>query len=78
MYSNLSDTKYHENYSFMRFFKVTVPNVDGYLKCGANSGDPCCFLVKAGSVRPGERQQTSCLRTGHTGPTPGVMVWGAV
>ncbi|GFX55233.1 RNase H domain-containing protein [Trichonephila clavipes] len=32
MYSNLSDTKYHENYPFMRFFKITVPNVVGYLK----------------------------------------------
>ncbi|GFV95044.1 uncharacterized protein TNCV_1030421 [Trichonephila clavipes] len=26
------DTKYHENYPFMRFFKITVPNVVGYLK----------------------------------------------
>ncbi|GFW93274.1 hypothetical protein TNCV_2603921 [Trichonephila clavipes] len=29
--SNLNDTKYHENYPFMRFFKITVPNVVGYL-----------------------------------------------
>ncbi|GFW92807.1 hypothetical protein TNCV_1736001 [Trichonephila clavipes] len=26
-----SDTKYHEHYPFMRFFKITVPNVVGYL-----------------------------------------------
>ncbi|GFY33307.1 uncharacterized protein TNCV_1897611 [Trichonephila clavipes] len=32
MYSNLSDTKYHENYPFIRFFKITVPKVVGYLK----------------------------------------------
>ncbi|GFV29683.1 astacin-like metalloprotease toxin 1 [Trichonephila clavipes] len=29
MYSNLSDTKYHENYPFMSFCKVTFPNVVG-------------------------------------------------
>jgi transposase len=28
--------------------------------------------------RPGERLQPSCLRPRHTGPTPGVMVWGAI
>ncbi|GFY28584.1 hypothetical protein TNCV_4150151 [Trichonephila clavipes] len=32
MYSNLSGTKYHENYPFMRLFKIEVPNVVGYLK----------------------------------------------
>ncbi|GFW72325.1 uncharacterized protein TNCV_703621 [Trichonephila clavipes] len=32
MYSNLSGTKYHENYPFTRFFKITVPNIVGYLK----------------------------------------------
>ncbi|GFW02066.1 uncharacterized protein TNCV_4854061 [Trichonephila clavipes] len=31
MYSLRSDTKYHENYPFMRFFKITVPNEVGYL-----------------------------------------------
>ena len=28
--------------------------------------------------RPGERLEPSCLRRRHTGPTPGVMVWGAM
>ncbi|GBM95972.1 hypothetical protein AVEN_7268-1 [Araneus ventricosus] len=28
--------------------------------------------------RPGERLQPNCLRPRHTGPTPGVMVWGAI
>ncbi|GBO33277.1 hypothetical protein AVEN_83751-1 [Araneus ventricosus] len=28
--------------------------------------------------RPGERLQPTCLRPTHTGPTPGVMVWGAM
>ncbi|GBM03329.1 hypothetical protein AVEN_256879-1 [Araneus ventricosus] len=28
--------------------------------------------------RPGERLQPTCLRTTHTGSTPGVMVWGAI
>ncbi|GBN87696.1 hypothetical protein AVEN_164690-1 [Araneus ventricosus] len=28
--------------------------------------------------RPGERQQPTCLRPRHTGPTPGVMVWEAI
>ncbi|GBN73285.1 Transposable element Tc1 transposase [Araneus ventricosus] len=28
--------------------------------------------------RPGERLQPTCLRPRHTGPTPGVMVWGAI
>ncbi|GBN01746.1 hypothetical protein AVEN_73116-1, partial [Araneus ventricosus] len=28
--------------------------------------------------RPGERLQTTCLRPRHTGPTPLVMVWGAI
>ncbi|GFW68557.1 hypothetical protein TNCV_529121 [Trichonephila clavipes] len=37
LYSTLSDTKYHENYPFMRFFKITVPNVVGYLNWLKNS-----------------------------------------
>ncbi|GBM88383.1 hypothetical protein AVEN_149440-1 [Araneus ventricosus] len=28
--------------------------------------------------KPGERLQPTCLRPRHTGPTPGVMVWGAI
>ncbi|GFV49365.1 hypothetical protein TNCV_3789521 [Trichonephila clavipes] len=32
MNSNLSDTKYHKCYPFIRFCKITVPNVVGYLK----------------------------------------------
>ena len=28
--------------------------------------------------RPGERLQPNCLLPRHTGPTPGVMVWGAI
>ena len=28
--------------------------------------------------RPGERLEPSCLRRRHRGPTPGVMVWGAI
>lgn len=28
--------------------------------------------------RPGERLLATCLRPRHTGPTPGVMVWGAI
>ncbi|GBL96936.1 hypothetical protein AVEN_182517-1 [Araneus ventricosus] len=28
--------------------------------------------------RPGERLQPTCLRPRHTGPTSGVMVWGAI
>ncbi|GBL73243.1 hypothetical protein AVEN_159298-1 [Araneus ventricosus] len=28
--------------------------------------------------RPGERLQPTCRRPRHTGPTPGVMVWGAI
>ncbi|GBL79108.1 Transposable element Tc1 transposase [Araneus ventricosus] len=28
--------------------------------------------------RPGERLQPTCLRPRHTGPTLGVMVWGAI
>ncbi|GBM16955.1 hypothetical protein AVEN_267340-1 [Araneus ventricosus] len=28
--------------------------------------------------RPGENLQPTCLRPRHTGPTPGVMVWGAI
>ncbi|GBM94183.1 hypothetical protein AVEN_100403-1 [Araneus ventricosus] len=28
--------------------------------------------------RPGERLQPTCLRPRHTGPTPGVMVWGEI
>ncbi|GBN81409.1 hypothetical protein AVEN_58133-1 [Araneus ventricosus] len=28
--------------------------------------------------RPGERLQPTCLRPRHTGPTPGVRIWGAV
>ncbi|GBN21252.1 hypothetical protein AVEN_205900-1 [Araneus ventricosus] len=28
--------------------------------------------------RPGERLQPNCVRPRHTGPTPGVMVWGAI
>ncbi|GFV53029.1 transposable element Tcb2 transposase [Trichonephila clavipes] len=39
MHPNLSDTKYHENYPFMCFFKITVPNVVGYLKT-----DFVCFF----------------------------------
>ncbi|GFU46650.1 hypothetical protein TNCV_1546621 [Trichonephila clavipes] len=31
MYSKQSDTKYYENYPLMRFCKITVPNVVGYL-----------------------------------------------
>ncbi|GBM88890.1 hypothetical protein AVEN_134150-1 [Araneus ventricosus] len=29
-------------------------------------------------MRLGERLQPTCLRPRHTGPTPGVMVWGAI
>ncbi|GBM55256.1 hypothetical protein AVEN_18078-1 [Araneus ventricosus] len=28
--------------------------------------------------RPGERLQPTCLRPRHTGPTPGVMIWGVI
>ncbi|GBL96135.1 hypothetical protein AVEN_104359-1 [Araneus ventricosus] len=28
--------------------------------------------------RPGERLHPTCLHPRHTGPTPGVMVWGAI
>ncbi|GBN63918.1 hypothetical protein AVEN_135855-1 [Araneus ventricosus] len=28
--------------------------------------------------RPGERRQPTCLRPRYTGPTPGIMVWGAI
>ncbi|GBN00262.1 hypothetical protein AVEN_160125-1 [Araneus ventricosus] len=28
--------------------------------------------------RPGERLQPTCLRPRHTGPIPGVLVWGAI
>ncbi|GBM33159.1 hypothetical protein AVEN_83671-1 [Araneus ventricosus] len=28
--------------------------------------------------RPGEHLQPTCLWPRHTGPTPGVMVWGAI
>ncbi|GFV89750.1 hypothetical protein TNCV_827421 [Trichonephila clavipes] len=38
MCSNLRDTKYHENYPFIRFFKITVPNVVGYLKLHSHQG----------------------------------------
>ncbi|GFU85076.1 hypothetical protein TNCV_1553391 [Trichonephila clavipes] len=34
---NLSDTEYHENYPFMRFFKITVLNVVGYLNIELSS-----------------------------------------
>ncbi|GBO14120.1 hypothetical protein AVEN_217427-1 [Araneus ventricosus] len=41
-----------------------------------------CFGASDGRVlvrrRPGECLQPTCLRPRHTGPTPGVMVWGAI
>ncbi|GBM44006.1 hypothetical protein AVEN_218154-1 [Araneus ventricosus] len=39
---------------------------------GASDG---CVLAKR---RPGERLQPTCPRPKHTGPTPGIMVWGAI
>ncbi|GBN35379.1 Transposable element Tcb2 transposase [Araneus ventricosus] len=41
-----------------------------------------CLVASDGRVlvrrRPGERLQPTCLRPRHTGPTPGVMVCGAI
>ncbi|GBM17306.1 hypothetical protein AVEN_237291-1 [Araneus ventricosus] len=44
---------------------------------------PCsCLGASDGRVlvrrRPGDCLQSTCLRSRHTGPTPGVMVWGAI
>ncbi|GBM19608.1 hypothetical protein AVEN_107286-1 [Araneus ventricosus] len=37
-----------------------------------------CLGASAVRRRPGERLQPTCLRHRHTGPTPRVMVWGAI
>ncbi|GBN35056.1 hypothetical protein AVEN_115609-1 [Araneus ventricosus] len=54
---------------------------------GGRSGDLLYFLVKDGSALvpvmdvcwlEGGQVQPTCLRPRHTGPTPGVMIWGAI
>ncbi|GBL72493.1 hypothetical protein AVEN_115405-1 [Araneus ventricosus] len=41
-----------------------------------------CLVASDGRVlvrrRPGERLQPTCLQPGHTGSTPGIMVWSSI
>ncbi|GFX45156.1 uncharacterized protein TNCV_3432041 [Trichonephila clavipes] len=72
MYSNLSDIEDHEIYPFMRLFKITVPNVVGYLKFSRRTHPSYCttasavqHLYKTGSVHrriPLSRATPSSLR----------------
>ncbi|GFY09353.1 hypothetical protein TNCV_1941631 [Trichonephila clavipes] len=59
MYSNLCDTKYHENYPFV-LLQITVPNVVGYLNIANNLVGNITDILGSHSEIPQKSRQYLC------------------
>ncbi|PRD24697.1 UNVERIFIED_CONTAM: hypothetical protein NCL1_43004 [Trichonephila clavipes] len=63
-----ADTKCHENFPFVRFFKIKVPNVVGYLKALSVHYDIECYITLVAFIESVQRKRTKSIKSREVNP----------